>query len=265
MRVTIAILAGMMLAAGLNVVPASAQIVGNLLGDGGVVSELLEGDVGGAVGGLVGGDDTDVGDVATIGGGPAGDGSLVNLGLGNGGGNNRNIVELKLGKGGKLGGVNVGGSLGSNLTVGLDLAGLGLDLTVPGLDDILGAGNGGSGGNGGNGTVRVGSLDGAGFGVNCSVNDGRKVLQLATKAKLTRQTIAGWQRAANVRIVPVKLCPQARAQVAKIFKASKKINMLQHAVTADTLISASLGRSRHDAGDVFAVDRQGSELTVYVY
>lgn len=259
MRGIIAVLAGVMLAAGLNVAPANAQIVGSLLGDGGVVSELLEGDVGGAIGGLVGGDDTEV---ATIGSGPAGDGALVNLGLGNGGGNSRNVVDLKLGK---LGGVSAVGSLGSNLTVGLDLAGLGLDLTVPGLDDILGGGGGGNGGSGGTGAVRVGSLEGGAFVVTCSVNDGRKVLQLASKAKLTRQVIAGWQRAANVRIVPVKLCPQARAQVAKIFAASKKIKLLQHAVTADTLIAASLDRSRHDAGDVFAVDRQGSELTVYVY
>ena len=62
-----------------------------------------------------------------------------------------------------------------------------------------------------------------------------------------------------------KLCPAARSQVSKILNQSPKINALKGAVAADYLISASLSRTRYDANDVFAVQRNGGALTVYVF
>ena len=168
------------------------------------------------------------------------------------------------------GGVLGSGILGSNLTAGINLGGLGLDLSVPGLDDLLGGGggagnpgngNGGNGGNGAGGRILVGSTDGS-FQVNCSVNDGRQVLQLASQAKVNP---ASWSRAANVQVVPIKLCPQARSQVAQIFRASGKIQQLQNAAAADALIVASLSRTRYGINDVFAIEASGGRLMVYVY
>ena len=63
----------------------------------------------------------------------------------------------------------------------------------------------------------------------------------------------------------MRLCPAARAQVSQILRGSPKINALQGAVAADMLISASLSRTSYDANDVFAVQRNGGALTVYVF
>ena len=68
-----------------------------------------------------------------------------------------------------------------------------------------------------------------------------------------------------MQVVPVKLCAQARSQVAKIFRASGKINQLQSAAASDALISASLSRTRYDLNDIFAVQASAGRLMVYVY
>jgi len=306
---------------------ASGLAIG--LGAAPVNAQSLLGGVTDAVGDILGGGDSSdstVGSVADVDSGPAGNSALANVGLGSGGGDNDNVADVNVGRGGTggllgggllggglLGGdddtlaeldisggtgqgglLNSGGALGtglldgdddgglagsgilggSNLTAGLDLGGLGLDLGGPGIGGILGGGdgdggNGGAGGNGGvggngigtNGRVLVGSIDGS-VQVNCSVNDGRQVLQLASQAKLNP---GSWQRAANVQIVPVKLCPQAHAQVARIFNASGKIQQLQRAAAGDMLITASLNRTRYDVNDVFAVQAGGGRLMVYVY
>jgi hypothetical protein len=305
-----AIIAALVLATGLSVAPASAQgLLGNLLGGGsggGATGGLLSVDSGSAgnssaVNVGLGGDSSNPNNVAdvSLGGGSGllggsggllgGSGGLlggdsvadVSVTGGNGQGgllNSGGVLGTGLLDGDDDGGVLGSGILGSNLTAGINLGGLGLDLTVPGLDDLLGGGggsggDGGNGGNGGNGgaggnggigaggRVLVGSIDNS-FQVSCSVNDGRKVLQLASQAKLNP---ASWARAANVQIVPIKLCPQARSQVAQIFRASSKVQQLQNAAAADALITASLSRTRYDVNDVFAVEASGGRLMVYVY
>jgi hypothetical protein len=251
----------------------------------------------GLLGGVLGGGGSG-GGLLSIDRGSAGDSSTVNIGLGSDSNSPDNIADVNLGnananvsggngQGGLLnnggllgtglldgdddGGVLGSGILGSNLTAGIDLGGLSLDLTIPGLDDLLGGGGDGNGpgngpgngnGNGnGGGRTLVGSIEG-GFQVNCSLDDGRRVLQLASQAAVNPRS---WSSAANVQIVPIRLCPEARGQVAQIFRASGKIQQLQSAVAADALIVASLNRSRHDIGDVFAVEARGGSLTVYVY
>lgn len=228
----------------------------------------------GGTGGLLGGNGGTLAGLNVTGGN--GQGGLLNSG---------GLLGTGLLDGDDDGGLLGSGILGSNLTAGLNLGGLGLDLTVPGLGDLLGGGNGGGGnggggngggGNGGNGgaggnggigaggaggRVLVGSIDGS-YQVNCSVNDGRKVLQLASQAKVNP---GSWQRAANVQVIPIKLCPAARNQVAQIFNASGKIMQLQRAAAGDMLITASLSRTRYDVNDVFAVQASGGRLVVYVY
>lgn len=213
----------------------------------------------GLLGGLLNGDSG----VADVQSGPAGSSSLVNVGLGNGGSNSGNILDVKLGGNQELlsGGVSLGsGSSGTSLSAGL---GLNLD----GLDLGLG-GTGGNGGSGGGTVILVGTGGGGGgFGSpgQCSLDMGQQVLQLAANGKVSRSVIAGWQQAANVQVVPVKLCATTRQQVARILGASSKVQLLQGAAAADVLISASLSRTRYDAGDVFAIERRGDSLTVYVF
>lgn len=216
------------------------------------------------------------------------DGALLNLDLGGGDGGTTvagvsagGVGGLKVGGGsgqggllnsggvlgtGLLDGDDDGGALGSgllaNTSVGLDLDGLGLDLDVgigaPGPNGPAPAGDGQ--------VILVGSVRGDGvFVVNCTVNNTRQVLQIAAGGKITEAEFKAWQRSANVQIVPIKLCPAARKQVAAIFAKSQKINLLQRAAMSDTLIAASLGRTRYDAGDVAAVERKGGQLVVYVF
>lgn len=305
----ISMVAVAVMAIGLTVAPVSAAgLVSKLLGGdgGGGVVGAVAGTVDSVVSGVTnsgGSGGGSLGKVLDIQGGSAGNSALANAGVGSNSTSPRNILDVNVGnqtlnakvtggngQGGLLnnggllgtglldgdddGGLLGSGILGSNLTVGLRLGGLGLDLTVPGIDDLLGGGDGGGGGGGngpgngpgngngnGGGRTLVGSIDGD-FQVSCSVNDGRKVLQMASQAKLNTKA---WGRAANVQIIPVKLCPQARSQVAQIFNASGKIQQLQNAAASDALIVASLNRTRYSAGDVFAVEARGGNLTVYVY
>ena len=148
----------------------------------------------------------------------------------------------------------------------LDLDGLGLvDLEI-GISDPTNP-NGPQNPNNPNNPVLVGSLGGGGgtFTVTCAVNNAKTLLQVAANGKVTAAEVKAWQRAANVQIIPVELCPQAKSQIAKLFARSKKILLLQRAVTTDNLIMASLSRTRYDAKDVAAVQRRGGQLVVYVY
>lgn len=247
-----AFLASIMVVAGVGVVPVSA---GGLLGGivGGVtdtVSSLTGGGGGGAdVGGLLSLNDND-------------NDALINLDLGGG----DSIVNAAVGKGGKpLVNANVSSTgLLSNTSVSLDIAGLGLDLDI----DLGILGPGGPGGPGTPGKpVLVGSLGGGGgtFVINCTVNNTRQLLQIAAAGKISAAEIKAWMRAANVQVMPIKLCPAAKKQVAALLAKSRKINLLRRAVMSDALITASLARTTYDAGDVVAVQRKGGQLVVYVY
>lgn len=231
---------------------------GGLLGEGGLVDDVTD-TVDDALGGSGSGGD---GGLVDIGSGPAGNDAVVNVGIGNGGVGN-NVLDVNLGTGQPAANANV--SAGSNLTASLNLGGLDLDLSLPGIAELLGLATGGAGQ--GNGTVRTSRLGGGGaggFAVSCSVNEGRQVLQIAAATKVSRQVIAGWQRAVGVKVIPVKLCAKARAQVLQLLNASGKVALLRAAAAGDALIAASLGRTRYGTNDVFAVQNQGGQLVVYV-
>jgi len=268
-----AALATFAVVAGMSAAPVSAGGLLGGLGDtlGGVVGGVTE-TVGGVVGGVTGGGGGTGGGGTNVGGllslNDNGNNALVNLDIGGG---NNNLLNASVGKGNKpLVNANVSttGLLG-NTSVSLDLAGLGLDLEVDlGILDPNNPNNpGGPGGPGGPGKpVLVGSLGGGNtFVINCTVNNTRQLLQVAAAGKISGAEIKAWMRAANVQVVPIKLCPAAKKQVAALLAKSQKINLLRRAVMADALITASLGRTRYDAGDVVAVQRKGGQLVVYVY
>lgn len=158
------------------------------------------------------------------------------------------------------------GLLNERNLVSLDVDALGLDVDLEiGISDPSNP-NGPQNPNNPNNPVLVGSLGGGStFTVTCAVNNTKTLLQVAVNGKLTASEIKAWRRAANVQIIPVKLCPQAKSQIAKLFARSKKILLLQRAVTTDDLIMASLNRTSYDARDVAAVQRRGGQLVVYVY
>lgn len=211
----------------------------------------------------------------SIGGGSTGGGGS------DGGGSGNNLVDVDLlGGDGNLADVNIGGGgveadvnlLGDSLLDASLIADLGLDVDI-GIGIGGGIGGGGGGGSGGTGGGGVGGDSGSGnvtsgsgnFLVACSLQDGRRVLTLAAQTSVTPGAIASWQRSANVRIVPVKLCTATRSQVAQLLRSSEKVMVLRSAVDRDSLISASLDRTPYRSSNVFAVDRSGEQLTVYVF
>lgn len=215
----------------------------------------------GILGGVLGGGD---GGVISVDEGEAGNDSLVNVGVGGG---NNNVLDVNLGANDPLANANVSAGLTdsglvASTSVTLDLGGLGLDLDI----DIGIPGPGGVGGPGGGGYVLVGSLGGGGsFVIKCSVNDARNLLQVAANGKISNAELKAWARATNVQIIPTKLCPTAKRQVAQIFARSGKVNTLQSAVANDALIMATLSRSGYSASDVVAVQRRNAQLMVYVF
>jgi hypothetical protein len=181
---------------------------------------------------------------------------LVNLDTDNG-----TIATATVGPGGApLVDARIGGLTGSN-SVTLNLGGLGLDLDV-----VIGPPNP----NNPNapttrGPILVASLGGDTFVVVCAVDNAKTLLQVAAQGKVTASEVKAWQRAANVQVIPIELCPDARAVIAKLLGKSQKIQLLQRAVTMDNLIMASLSRTKYDAQDVVAVQRRSGQLVVYVY
>jgi hypothetical protein len=252
-----AVLATFAVVAGMSAAPVSAIDLGGLGDTVNNVTNTVTETLGDTVDTVTGGG-TDVGGVVSL--NDDDDGALVNLDVGNDG-TNGNILNATVGGGN----VNVSSNgLLSNTSVSLDLAGLGLDLDID--LGILDPNNpGGPGGPGGR-PVLVGSLGGGGtFVINCTVNNTRQLLQVAAAGKVSGAEIKAWMRAANVQVVPIKLCPAAKKQVAALLAKSKKINLLRRAVMSDALITASLGRTSYDANDVIAVQRKGGQLVVYVY
>ena len=184
---------------------------------------------------------------------------LVNLDTDNG-----TVVTATVGAGGSpLVEAKVGGLTGAN-TVSINLGGLGFDLVI----DIgtPNPNNPNAPSNPGGGPILVGSLGGgATFVVTCAVDNAKTLLQVAAQGKVTASELRAWQRAANVQVIPIALCPDARAIIAQLLGKSPKIQLLQRAVTMDNLIMASLSRTKYDANDVVAVQRRSGQLVVYVY
>jgi hypothetical protein len=252
-----AVLASIVVVAGVGVVPVSAGgLLGGIVGG---VTDTVSSLTGGGVGDTGGGGGANVGGLLSL--NDNDNDALINLDLGG----SSNILNAAVGKGGKpLVNANVSSTgLLANTSVSLDIAGLGLDLDI----DLGILGPGGPGGPGTPGKpVLVGSLGGGGtFVINCTVNNTRQLLQIAAAGRISAAEIKAWMRAANVQVVPIKLCPAARKQVAALLARSQKINLLRRAVMSDALITASLARTSYDAGDVIAVQRMGGQLVVYVY
>lgn len=136
------------------------------------------------------------------------------------------------GNGGGIGGPGQGGTVGGTLVGGSDLFG-------------------------------SGGLGGAGANGNCNQNT-RGLAQLL-QMKYSRQAFGSWSHASGVQVVPVKVCAQYRKQVNNAAMANAGISAARGIAASDPLISASLTRSRHDAGDVLGIAQRNGMLTVFVY
>ena len=264
-RTTCVLAASLIAIAGAGIMPASADPLRDTVnGVGDTLTRTVDGLADG-VGDLTGtggaGRGTNVGDVVSL--NAPRDNALVDVDVGDG----RDLLRARLGGEDPLAAARVGtrGLLDST-TVRLDVGGLGLDTTLdlgivgPGAPD--GPGNPQAPG----GPILVGALGGGDtFTITCAVDNSRQLLELAASGAVGDAEVRAWQRVSNVQVVPIRLCPDARREVAQILARSDKVERLHRAVAADQLVMASLGRSSHDVDDVVAVHRQQGQLVVYVY
>ena len=104
------------------------------------------------------------------------------------------------------------------------------------------------------------SNGGTGSGVGCTGFNPNQAWTL-----FERTSFSGWNRASNIEIILVQLCPSDRQQLAQALRNQQKFNQLQYAVQSDALVAAALSRTSYGVNRVLGVDRSGSRLTVYVY
>lgn len=222
------------------------------------------------LGGIIGGKNDK--SLVTIGSGDAGSSGLVNLGLG---GQNQ-VLDANIGNG-SVGSATIGsgGSAGlldadvrllnNNARVGVGVGGSSL------VDVDVGIGNPGNGGGGGNGPGPApgpgpGNGGGNGFastgsGAGCTGISNAELERLIGSTRLD----GSWNRASNVQIRPVAICPEQRSWLAAALASTNLGHGLRSAIASDALLAASLTRSSYSADRVFAVQHRGSQLTVFVY
>lgn len=87
--------------------------------------------------------------------------------------------------------------------------------------------------------------------------------QLISLFESTR--VRGWNRASDVRLVPIRVCPELRRQVAQWLANNRDYHRMIGAVASDALINAALSRSRYQPGHVLGVQHSGNSLTVFVF
>ena len=229
------------------------------LGDANVIVDLFgdgDGDGGGAGGGVGGtGDATVVVDL--FGDGDGDGGGIGGVGGIGGTGDTAIIIDLFGDGDGDDGGAGGGGGTGG------------------------GAGNGGGGGGlpgpGGGSGVDPTDTGSVGVGTRVAAADANvrartacftptdeQIAHLVARNSYSADVAASWQSATAVGLVPVQLCPDARAKLAAALAANAKIGVMQSAVATTPLIMAELA-PEYQADDVLAVDQSGKQLIVYVY
>lgn len=203
--------------------------------------------------------------------------NIANAAVGSGSGSTLNAnanllggaatVGAKVG-GGRLVDANVGllnGAVGVGATVGGgNLANIGVNIGGGGAPGNGGnPGGGGNGvGNGGKGLLSSASGSSSGNLPACTGSTSPRDVQ-----RLIQSTQIGgsWQRASEVEIQRVDMCPEMQAWLASALTSSGLGNSLRSAINGDSLLNASISRSAYNSNRVFAVQQRGSQLTVFVY
>lgn len=212
----------------------------------------------------------DSGSLVTIGSGDAGSSGLVNVGVG---GDNQ-VLDANIGNG-SIGSANVGSGRGSALDANVNLlnggANVGAKVGGPRVLDV----NVGVGGNRGNtvnpnGPGNAGNLNsrtasgggqsGAGV-ITCSGVSSQQLEQLLRSTRIDNS----WRRASNVSIQRVPVCAEMRSWLAATLSQTGLGPNLHQAVVSDPLLSASLSRTSYSPDRVFAVQKSGNDLKVFVY
>lgn len=294
MKHTITLVAVTLLAVSTFSAPAMAAGLLGLIGSGdsGSLVTIDSGSAGtsGLVNVGLGGSDGNVVD-ANIGSGsnPLGTATITS-----GGDNGLLNVNANIGDGLATTSVGVGGSGGSLVNATVDVGngvGVGVDvaLGLPGLPGLPGGNNGANGNNGTNGTNGANGLNGVntsngvttfysisgsaggrqgggggGFALNYP-SACRGALPGQLMGLFGASDIKGWDRASTIQLVPLKVCPAVRKDMARALAIDPDYRHLVSAVARDPLVSETLRRTRYQPGHVLAVQRSGDMLRVYVF
>jgi hypothetical protein len=166
--------------------------------------------------------------------------------------------------------------IGDDLGLDLDLAGV-TETSDTAIDPDRGNGgfivnppgesirNGGStlgSGSDADAAIRVAAVPRAG---NCFSPDARQITHLLQSRDYDAAMSARWSSAREVDLVPVRLCPEARARVVAAIAADADIQWLQDAVERDARIAARLHRAGLDGDNVLALDSKPGKVAVYVF
>lgn len=211
--------------------------------------------------------------LVTVGSGDAGSNGLVNVGVGG----DSQVLDAQIGGSSDVARATVGSGSSGGVDADVNLLGgtarvnasVGGDSTVDVGVGIGGTGGGGSANPGNNGGATPGGTGGGNqfalgrgtSGAQCNGISGTELQRLMSATRLD----GSWQRASNVSVRRVQICPELQTQLSAALASTGLGSSLQMAVRSDPLLSASLSRTRYDAGRVFAVQQQGNRLTVYVY
>lgn len=98
------------------------------------------------------------------------------------------------------------------------------------------------------------------MGVACAGTSSAQLLQIFENTSLR-----GWSRAKSIQLIPIKLCPNIRGQLAAYLAANRAYHTLVRAVADDALIHAALSRTRYQPGHVLGVVQSDNALLVYVF
>jgi hypothetical protein len=98
---------------------------------------------------------------------------------------------------------------------------------------------------------------------DCFIPDDTQIAHLVNRNSYDASVTASWQQTAKVSLVPINICPEAKAKVATALQAKADIGAMMAAVSANAKIKGALGG--RGPGNVLAIDQSGDTLTVYVY
>lgn len=157
---------------------------------------------------------------------------------------------------------NAGGADGINAevdgTVGGsdgDLVDADVDLGIGGSDSAAGGGDSGNAGPGSPGSGVVGNASGSGSGVSCIGSNSPTFDQLST-ITYSATDVDNWAGAADVRFIPVALCPGLDEQLGS--------GLLARVAGSVRVLQSALASSSYAASDIVGITQSGATLEVYV-
>jgi hypothetical protein len=99
----------------------------------------------------------------------------------------------------------------------------------------------------------------------CFTPDDRQIAHLVGSRTYSSTTVATWQGAQAVTLVPVRLCPEARVKVSEVTYNNASMKMLREGISGSPAIRQKLRGAGRDADDVLAVDNKDGQLMVYIF